>query len=465
MRRISVAASTLVALLASPASGAGAAKVVKGPYLTGLSESGVEVRFELDGLSAAAVEVKPDKPDAGAPHRFEDGAATDMHIVRVGGLAPSSRYGYVVRVAGKSVGTGTFVTAPRPGSGASLMFLVDGDNRSDPTAHAAVVRAMAAAPGDFLINTGDMVEDGGRPEDWQTFFDTEAALLRNRALFVAIGNHELYDDRAGANFARYFGFSERGSPPRPYGTVRLGNVRFFFLNAMHDWSSGEERQWLERELTSADSEEGLVWRMAVMHQAPASSGPHGGNPMMKDAHVTELLGRHGVDLILAGHDHLYERGETDSVKYVISGGGGAPLYRIAHKVAESRKDESAYHFLEVTVDDHAVKVVALRLDGSVIEQCGFARAGDWDCDPPGPSIGPAPSGSGAVSPRPRSGQTGSGPVPPGSGPVPTDLAAASAADQANAGWLPRGAVAPVVGGILAAVAIASVRVRSKRRKD
>jgi hypothetical protein len=369
----------------------------KGPYLTELSESGVDVRFELDGASPASVEVrganvgaKADPPvdagasarvDAGAARVFEDRAPASWHVVSVRDLAPGARYGYVVRVAGRTVGQGAFTTAAPANTGAPTKFLVYGDDRTDATAHAAVVRALGSSPCDFLVNTGDLVEDGGRAENWQSFFDIEAPLLRDHALFVAIGNHELYDDRAGANFARYFGFSGAGGAPQPYGTAHLGNVRLFFLNSMHDWSSGTERDWLERELGKADGEAGVVWRIAVMHHGPWSSGPHGPSTEIVAAHVPELLAAHHVDLVLSGHDHIYERGDAHGMKYVISGGGGAPLYRTV-PIATTRKAEATYHFIELAAGGDALRLVARRIDGSVLDQCGFKKGGGWDCDPP-----------------------------------------------------------------------------------
>jgi acid phosphatase type 7 len=358
------------------------ASLLKGPYLTDLSESGVSVRFELDGPASVEVEVRPDGADAGGLATIEDGPAV-MHVVRVRGLAPARSYSYAVFIAGSAVGDGRFSTAPAPDSAAPLKFLVYGDNRSDPVTHAAVVRALAAASSDFVVNTGDMVEDGGRAEDWQSFFDVEARLLRRRPIFVAIGNHELYDDRAGANFARYFGFDQSGTP-RPYGTVRLSNVRLFFLNSMHDWASGDERQWLERELGRVDAEPGVVWRIAVMHQGPWSGGPHGGSALLNRGHVPELLRAHHVDLVFSGHDHIYERGESGGIKYVVSGGGGSPLYGVS-KIATTRKAEAAYHYLEVATSKDDLRLVARRIDGSILDQCGFKGGSSWDCD--GPSAG------------------------------------------------------------------------------
>jgi hypothetical protein len=357
------------------------ARLTTGPYLTGLSEEGVDIRFELDRSAGAAVEIARDEGNAAgaAALTLEDPNAATMHVIRARAMPPATRFAYVVRVGDSVVGQGRFTTAPKSDSGAPLKFLVYGDNRTDPTAHSAVVRALVATTSDFLVNTGDMVEDGGRAADWQSFFDIEATLLRDRALFVAIGNHELFDDRAGANFARYFGFAEPGGVAQPYGTVRLGSVRFFFMNAMHDWDEGEERHWLERELARADGEPGLVWRVAVMHQGPWSSGPHGGNAMLIRAHVPQLLEAHKIDLVFSGHDHIYERGDVGGVKYVVSGGGGAPLYR-ASRIASTRKQESTYHFIEVLISSEAIRLVAHRIDGSLLDQCGFGKNEGWDCD-------------------------------------------------------------------------------------
>ncbi len=255
---------------------------------------------------------------------------------------------------------------------------------------------MAQVPSDFLVQTGDMVADGGSAKNWQTFFDIERSLLRERPLLAAIGNHELYDDAAGGNFARYFGFSDATGSTRPYGTVRIGNARFCFLNGMHGWDSGEERQWLERELARADGEAGLVWRFAVVHQSPWSAGPHGPNAQLVEARVPELLASHKLDLLFAGHDHLYERGDAGPFKYLLSGGGGAPLYRDFRPTATARKVEAAHHFVEVRTTADAVRIVARRSDGSVLDRCGFVQGGPWDCDSP-PAGQPAADASPVVA--------------------------------------------------------------------
>ena len=247
-----------------------------------------------------------------------------------------------------------------------------------------------------------MVQDGASAANWQTFFDIEKPLLREYALLPAIGNHELYDDASGTNFARYFGFPDDGGVARPYGTTRFGNARFFFLNGMDDWSSGEERQWLQRELSRADGEAGLTWRFAVVHHGPWSAGPHGPNTKLIEAGVPQLLAAHRVDLLFAGHDHIYERGDAGVLKYIVSGGGGAPLYRDLHATPTTRKAEAAHHFVEVTT--WAMRCGSSR-DGTTAPcstSAGFTQGRPWDCDAPAapaaPAAASASSGASAAPP-------------------------------------------------------------------
>ena len=68
------------------------------------------------------------------------------------------------------------------------------------------------------------------------------------------------------------------------------------------------------------------------------------------------------------------------MKYLMSGGGGAPLYPIEHPAATMRKAESAYHFVEVTLTGDALRLVAHRLRRTTLESCGFTRGNPWDCD-------------------------------------------------------------------------------------
>jgi acid phosphatase type 7 len=378
--------------------------VTKGPYLQGLGTNGVTIKVELSEPGPARVEVWADDGagvDGGRPAaaRRESTEPRAFHVLRVDNLQPSTRYIYRVTAGGTTPDAGHFTTAPadaRP-----FRFLVYGDSRSDPEAHAAVVRAMEQTPSDFLVNTGDMVELGSEPADWQTLFTIEGHLLRDRCAFVAVGNHELArgEHTGEVAFLRYFATVEEGHDlDRLYGSFRWGDTRFFVLNAMDRWT-GDERAWLKAELDRAADEPGLRHRFAVLHWSPWSSGPHGNNPALENGEVVTMMHDRKVDLVLAGHDHAYERGEGKGLKYVVTGGAGAPLYPKKHAIPETLRYESAYHFLEVLVDGDHVTVTAKRPAGGAIETCGFQGGGGWDCDAPKPGAPASPSPAAAAPSR------------------------------------------------------------------
>lgn len=367
-----------VALCVALASGEALAESFrKHPYLQGLGRDRVQLRFELHDEAPALIEITGPN---GLRREIDVPEARTLHEVHVRELSPSTSYAYKVRV-GESVASGTFTTAPADNR--AFSFLVYGDSRSNPAAHAGVVRRMLDVPSDFLIGTGDLTARGSDMRDWDEFFAVERKLLADRCLFTAIGNHEFIGiGRDGRNpFLDYFSTGLDSGERRLYDTFRWSNARFFILSAMEDWT-GPEREWLARELAKADDEEGLDHRFVVLHIGPWTSGPHGPNRRMHEAGIPELFRKHRVDLVFSGHDHLYERGEAQGIKYVVSGGAGAPLYPVKNRLPTSGKVESVYHFVEMKVDGPEVRMRAVRIDGTVIETCSYKKGEPWSCDDP-----------------------------------------------------------------------------------
>jgi hypothetical protein len=379
--------------------------ITKGPWMQHVTSTSALVRVEVDPPAPVTIEVGMSSAigstDAGAGSVIESREVRSLHSILVKGLEPATRYPFTVRVGG-TARYGAITTAPRDESGDPFRFLVYGDNRSDDAAHAAIVVSMATRASSFLVNTGDFVERGNSRSEWQTFFDIEAPLTRERPIFSCVGNHELTDG-AGIDYVRYFGPAElpkevvapapavtgvllhdAGSPQLTLdqlsGTFRWSNARFFMLNGMVPFTSGPTRAWLDRVLTESDNEPGLVWRIVVVHHGPWSSGPHGDNKLLQDANVPQLLRAHKVDLVISGHDHIYERGSAEGLPYLVSGGGGSPVYRVKKAEKTSRRYESTRHFVEAIVSPAAIQFVAMRPDGSTIESCALVKAIGWQCD-------------------------------------------------------------------------------------
>jgi len=406
------------ALLAVASAAHAAGPVTKGPWIQKVTPTSAVVRVEVDPPGPATLELGMSAAgtgDGGSGRVLTSAGTTALHSFLVDNLDPATRYAFTVRAHGAPK-YGAVTTAPRDDSGAPFRFLVYGDNRSDDAAHAAVVRSMASVASDFLVNTGDLVEHGGSPSQWQTFFDIEAPLTRERCIFSCVGNHELVDG-SGIEYVKYFGPAELPpgavgsadagaalaaptvlSPDQLNGTFRWSNARFFLVNGMVSYKSGASRAWLEKVLAEADDEKGLVWRIVVTHHGPWSSGPHGDNLQLHDANVPQILKAHKVDLVLAGHDHIYERGFADGMPYIVSGGGGAPTYRIKQKGPFSRRSESVRHFVEASASAVAIQFAATRPDGTVIERCGLRKNEGWDCDgTKSPTVTASPSAAGGTS--------------------------------------------------------------------
>jgi 3',5'-cyclic AMP phosphodiesterase CpdA len=440
-----VAAFAAGAAVAPAAAAAPGSTLRKGPYLQDLGPDAVSVRLELDPPGRAALEVEgPAAEDRRVPGGDRPAA---FQAFAVTGLQPRTTYRYrVVLLDAKETrppaGEGSFTTAPRAGDPAPVSFLVYGDDRTDDAAHAAVVRALvdAARPrpaadggsnadasanahanaADFLVNTGDFVEDGSNELLWQRFFAIERPLLRDHCVFASVGNHELVQ-ATGESFLRYFGDgADAAAAPGVVGagesspreraeqgrrrfvrTVRWGEVLVLFLNGLDTFASTGDRRWLDGELARADLEPGITFRLVVLHHGPYSSGPHGKNARLWSSGVVDLLRRHRVDLVVSGHDHIYERGEADGLKYVVSGGGGAPLYPIRKRLATSRVAESVFHFIEVTIAGQRFDLVTRRVDGSVVDRCGFSKGGAWDCDAASGRLASASSGRSSSAARSR----------------------------------------------------------------
>jgi len=414
LRAASAALALVLVLLAPPAHAA--ARVTKGPWVQRVSPTTAVLRVEVEPASAVHLEVGIGMPDGPAGHRvLDDNDVKSLHAFAVEGLMPASRYSYSIR-AGTASKLASFTTAPSDDTDAPFHFLAYGDNRTDDAAHASVVRAMVPVASDFVIHTGDFVENGGSLPQWQTFFDIEAPLLSSRVLVSAVGNHELVDG-SGVNYVKFFGpptGNRMAKPEHLDHTFRWGNTRFFLLNGISNFKPGSvERVWLDKVLSDADSEPGLTWRVVVSHHGPWSSGPHGGNPRFHEQRIPELFKQHKVDIVFSGHDHIYERGLGMELPFVVTGGGGAPIYRLKARIPESRKSESVHHFVDVEVTPRLLYVTPIRADGSRVERCALSKdTPGWFCgdipatpvDGGPPSLGDAekPPAPQAATPAPAS---------------------------------------------------------------
>jgi acid phosphatase type 7 len=285
--------------------------------------------------------------------------------VMLTGLKAGVSYEYAV--PGKDGLKGTFKT-PAP-AGAAFEFVVYGDTRTRHDVHRTVAAAIQRySHPDFLLHTGDLVENGADPSLWPIFFDIENEMLRKAALYPSLGNHERH--------ARdYTDFMQAA----PYYSFDWGSAHFAILDsdigtaAPNDaarqayWK--EQTEWLEADLKKSQR---ATFRFVAAHHPPmtAVSNRQGNNPHMTA--LMPMLEQYHVTAGLFGHDHNYQHYLKNGIHYVITGGGGAPLYDV-EKPPEgiTLKVLSTENFVRVRIDGQTAHMEAIKPDGTKIEEFDF----------------------------------------------------------------------------------------------
>lgn len=339
-----------------------------------VSERGVVLVFELLEAAPALVEVEGE----GGPHTFES-AASARHGIELVGLLPGTSYRYRLLVGAATALEGRFRTAPATGT-SPIRFVVYGDSRSGPLPHTQVLASMADADPMFVIHAGDMVAVGEREQEWVEFFRLGRPVFTLAPLFPVLGNHELLHGGKGFPlYARHL--RSAGDAKKRYYAFRYGNVAFLILDTNLSWTRGDAQwTWVEQQLEQARASPSVQHIFVALHHSPLSSGRHGEHRSMVESGARQMLADGGVSLIFGGHDHLYERGDLDGLKYIVTGGGGSPLYPMNRREPYQLAFEPSYHHVRVVVAGERVSIDARRVDGSTIEVCSFVHGEAWSCD-------------------------------------------------------------------------------------
>lgn len=370
------------------------ARMQKGPYLQDLAPTSITIMWQLDEARPAHLVVT-----GPGGEKTQDVTAAAISEAMIEGLQPSSRYRYRVEIDGQSW-EGEFATAPPVGADVPFQFTVIGDSRYGIEPHRRVVEQMAKEVPDFVLGTGDMVDDGSRQDQWQQFFDVENRMLRDNVYFPALGNHDRQGrGRTADTYRAFFSVPENGGDTERYYAFSYASARFLILDSnVYSFSLTDQTSWIERELVAARQDPTIHHIFVVMHHPPFSISLHGGARELRDRWVP-LFERYNVSAVFSGHDHVYSRAEHEGVRYFVSGGGGAPLYPRRPKsdpvdVEAVKKFERVFHYLRITVSGQRVEVTGVRADGTTIETT------TWMEGPPPPAKEPPRMRVAAGSPPP-----------------------------------------------------------------
>jgi hypothetical protein len=312
------------------------------------------------GYGLAGYRVSADSQDATSLHSAPHGSF--QFEARLTGLEPNNQYFYAVYDGEKQLAGGDeshcFKTPPVAGAAQPVRFWAVGDTGTGSLNQAQVYSAMTHYTArenrlpDFYLHVGDVAYSRGLDREFQNrFFKMYDATLCHTVCWAALGNHEGHSAKGTrkTGLGPYFDafvqpmHGEAGGVPsqtESYYSFDWGRAHFISLNTYDEdrKPTGRMARWLQADLAKAKNDRHTDWLIAFFHHAPYTKGSHDSDKEKILGEVRKylmpILEEGGIDLVLAGHSHTYERSmlmdgayaaKTIATQVILDDGDGDPL--------------------------------------------------------------------------------------------------------------------------------------------
>jgi hypothetical protein len=352
------------------------------PYLQQLNDTSFKVLWETSVPARGFVrlgvaEFNVLKPDL--TQMFYMDNSSEFPNVLVNGLKPGEKYFYqafaVAETGDTLFGSVTPLNIPDY-SKMPVSFAVIGDTQNSPDIWGKLSNWISREIPSFIVHVGDLVQNGYNKEDWvDEFFKPAKELLRFYPLYPVLGNHE-------GNHPFFYQYFDLPSPEWFY-TIKKGDVLFIFADTNKDILPGSAQyRKFEKILASATE----TWKI-VVHHHPVYVSEQGfyGNTWFQNSvhgdpnemHLKKLYDTYGVDLVLNGHAHFYERtwplfndrvDPEKGVVYITTGGGNDEYSKFAaNKSWYDARTRVINHFLSINIVDQTMYGSAIDTAGNVFD--------------------------------------------------------------------------------------------------
>lgn len=227
------------------------------------------------------------------------------------------------------------------------------------------------------VNGKGVEQDGYDPAFWDLFLKQNETVTKSVPWMVTTGNHDMEawysPDGYGGQLARWSlpdnGFDPRSAPgvySFTYGNVAVvaldANDVSYEIPANYGYTGGRQTKWLDEKLAELRKAKDVDFVVVYFHHCAYSTSAHASDGGVRNEWVP-VFARHQVDLVINGHNHVYERtdaikdGEVgaavpigastdptrDGIVYVTAGGGGKDLYGFPSGVDESYEGHVTRH--------------------------------------------------------------------------------------------------------------------------
>ncbi len=257
---------------------------------------------------------------------------TYQYEIKLDGLKPDTLYYYAIYDGDKRMtpddGTYFFRTYPKPGTWKDLHFVALGDGGTGRREQMEVYRAFVhyfhknKINLDMFIHVGDMAYSTGKDYQFQSnFFNVYEPTLKNTVCWPAMGNHEGYTSNGKTSWGPYYDAyvcptkGEAGGVPsgtEAFYSYDYGRIHFIVLNSydLDRSPTAAMAQWLKEDLAKTKPSQ-TDWLIAFWHHPPYTKGSHDSDREKRliemRQYILPILESSGVDLVITGHSHIYER--------------------------------------------------------------------------------------------------------------------------------------------------------------
>jgi len=311
----------------------------RGPYLQAGSQDGITIRWRTSAAENSKVELGT--VYGSYPIVVNDASAVTEHIIRVNGLSTDTKYYYRI---GNSTATQLpeagqfFTTLPASNTTRKIRVIAFGDcgrgniayQDESLASYLSYLSANSIDAADAWLLLGDNAYNSGTDAEFTAnFFDIYGTnMLRNHKLYPSPGNHDYGNSAANKTFrnmAYHNSFTvpqtgEAGgvaSNKQNFYSYDIGNIHFLSLDSYGIESDGTSMEtaggtalktWLTNDLAANTKK----WTIAYWHHPPYTKGSHNSDAESDLVSIRQnfisFLETRGVDMIVCGHSHNYERG-------------------------------------------------------------------------------------------------------------------------------------------------------------
>ena len=347
--------------------------------------------FELEEPAEGVVSIRS-RESGGQPFTIPLDPGNSSYLLTAHNLVPGERYDVVVAVRsqegeylqpgymGRAWGPVSFQTRD---DDEQLRIGVIGDASFGDDATTTLIGEMAEAELDFVIHTGDVVDNRDPNANpyvafGENYYIPFEPLLVGMPVYTVPGNHDYDQDiRFEGDPFYYYAFPPFFDPQLPgqeyadrnqFYAVPYGDIQFVMLDTQALFGQpgrDEQETWLDQRLADPDFE----ITIPVFHVAPYNSSTvHPDDSKVVRGSWVSKFEEASVPMTLSGHFHTYERLEKNDIVYIISSGGSKKLYAKGDKAPESKVYKRESHYLLMELDRENISFTAISIDGDILDQ-------------------------------------------------------------------------------------------------